>query len=64
VRRTHGLSTRHSTNCLIVPNVRLTVFKHSFIYHSIILWNSLPEHLHAAKSLRSFKRMLVQFLLL
>jgi len=60
IQRKIGLTTRHSFNAITVPSVRLTMFKHLFIYHVIKLWNSLPESVQNVGTLKEFKIMLVQ----
>ena len=48
VQRAFGLSSHNSPYAAVVPSVRLTVFKHCFAYHVIVLWNSLPDSVHSA----------------
>ena len=53
---------RNSLNKLCVPKPRTDNLKRSFSYSGICLWNSLPEQLRSAPSLKSFKVALNKFL--
>ena len=53
---------RNSLNKLCVPKPRTDYLKRSFSYSGACLWNSLPEQLRSAPSLKSFKVALNKFL--
>ena len=53
---------RNSLNKLCVPKPRTDYLKRSFSYSGACLWNSLPEQLRSATSLKSFKVALDKFL--
>ena len=53
---------RNSLNKLCVPKPWTDYLKRSFNYSGACLWNSLPEQLRSATSLKSFKVALDKFL--
>ena len=53
---------RNSLNKVCVPKPRTDYLKRSFSYSGACLWNSLPEQLRSAPSLKSFKVALNKFL--
>ena len=48
---------------LNIPKPRCELFKKSFVYSSILIWNSLPTNLRTSRSLNIFKKELHLFLL-
>ena len=54
----HGRGTR-SADALVLklPKFSLSVYKKSFVYRSIFLWNSLPLVIRKASSLSKFKSL-------
>ena len=53
---------KNSLNKLCAPKHRTDYLKRSFSYSAACLWNSLPEQLRSAPSLKSFKVALNKFL--
>ena len=53
---------RNSLNKVCVPKPRTDYLKRSFSYSGACLWNSLPEQIRLALSLKSFKVALNKFL--
>ena len=49
---------RDSVNELTIPQPRTNYLRNSFRYSGAVLWNSSPETLRQAKSLRNFKSLL------
>lgn len=47
---------------LILPKFNTELFKHSFTYISINIWNNLPMHIRQISNLKSFKRALISHL--
>ena len=60
IARSHTTSYtfRDSVNKLTIPQPRTNYLRNSFRYSGAVLWNSLPETLRQAESLRYFKSLL------
>ena len=56
-------AARDDNNVLSVPWPRVDLFKQSFSYSGAKLWNSLPENITSAPSMKSFKARLHKHLL-
>ena len=52
---------RNSLNKVFVPKPRTDYLKRSFSYSGTCLWNSLPEQLRSASSLKSFKGWTIRY---
>ena len=50
----HNLNTRHA-NDLEIPQMRIDLYKKSFMYHGINIWNALPVIFKTCPTLNSFK---------
>ena len=60
IARSHTTSYtfRDSVNKLTIPQPRTNYLRNSFRYSGAVPWNSLPETLRQAESLRNFKSLL------
>ena len=57
----HGHLTRSNTSHnLVPPPIKIELFKHSFTYQGIVLWNSLSLNMKMAPSLSSFKKLYLE----
>ena len=64
VQVNHDHATRFRTNsCLYPPFFRLTKGQNSFIYQSIIVWNSIPLSIRSTDPISKFKKLLRKFLI-
>ena len=45
---------------LVPPPIKLQLFKHSFTYQGIVIWNFLSLDMKMAPSLSTFKRLYVE----
>ena len=55
----HNIDTRHNRNQNFnTPEHRCKRSQQSFLFHSIKIWNTLPEHLRNVESVPSFKSKL------
>ena len=54
VLHTHNYPTRACGN-LQIPRHSLSLYKHSVSYSGPIIWNSIPEHIKNASTIRSFR---------
>ena len=59
---------RHETRFIVnqnfnLPNINLSRCRKSFIYDSIVIWNSLPLNVRLSPHINSFKRKLKEYLL-
>ena len=60
--RLHNYPTRHR-HLICIPNHRLTIYEHSFMYQRCLVWNSIPNVIKSSPSLRLFKWRFKQHLL-
>ena len=45
---------------LVPPPIKIELFKHSFTYQGIVIWNSLSLNMKMAPSLSSFKKLYLE----
>ena len=55
---TTSFTFQDSVNKLTIPQPRTNYLRNSFRYGGAVLWNSLPETVRQAESLRNFKSLL------
>ena len=57
----HSHLTRSITSLnLVPPPIKIQLFKHSFTYQGIVIWNSLSLNMKMAPSLSTFKRLYLE----
>ena len=57
----HGHLTRSNTSHnLVPPPIKIELFKHSFTYQGIVIWNSLSLNMKMAPSISSFKKLYLE----
>ena len=57
----HGQLTRSNTSHnLVPPPIKIQLFKHSFTYQGIVIWNSLSLNMKMAPSLSLFKKLYLE----
>ena len=61
-RRTHSMVSSTPACNLYVPKPNISLFKSSFAYDAAYVFNSLPLSAKLASSIKTFKRLVFQYL--
>ena len=48
------------SNSLVLPPIKIQLFKHSFTYQGIVIWSSFSLNMKMAPSLSSFKKLYLE----
>ena len=46
----------------LLPQVKCNLYKGSFLYSGVVVWNSLPTNIKVASSLKTFVRLCTEWL--